>query len=218
MMPAHPQLTEAQASAMVAYILSLGQPRTPSLPVRGAYTPPASADSSAQGVVVLRASYTDRGANGVRSATTDRSVVLRAPILVVAEGEMSDGIDRYKGPEVPVEITIGARSGGFVGFKSLDLTGVSAIVLSALAPVPNVNSAGGKVEIRLDSATGAVIGETAVIAPQAAMVAPSPLRATLKPTAGAHDVYFVFRNDQAKEGQNLLVLLTAAFERSRPPK
>jgi hypothetical protein len=27
-----------------------------------------------------------------------------------------------------------------------------------------------------------------------------------------HDVYFVFRNEQAKGGQNLFVLLTATFE------
>jgi cytochrome c len=42
-MPAHPQITEAQASAMARYILSLGERRTSagSLPVRGAYTPPS---------------------------------------------------------------------------------------------------------------------------------------------------------------------------------
>jgi cytochrome c len=113
-----------------------------------------------------------------------------------------------------VEVSIGTRSGAFVGFKQLDLTGLSAIVFSALAPVPNVNSTGGKVEVRLDSASGALIGETDVIQPQAAMGAPSQLRAALARTAGVHDVYFVFRNENAKEGQNLFVLFTAAFERT----
>ncbi|HJU68785.1 MAG TPA: ThuA domain-containing protein [Gemmatimonadaceae bacterium] len=213
MMPAHPQLTEAQASAMVAYILSLAQPSSPSLPVRGSYVPAARTDSSPQGVIVLRASYSDRGANGIRSASAEKTVVLRAPVVVVARGEVSDGVQRYAGPEVPVEVTIGARSGAFVGFKQLDLTGVSAIIFSALAPVPNVNAAGGKVEVRLDSATGVLVGETAIIEPQAAMGAPSRLRAALSPTSGQRDVYFVFRNEQAKEGQNLFVLFTAAFER-----
>ena len=213
MMPAHPQLTEGQASAMVAYILSLASPRAPSLPVRGAYVPRVAADSTGTGVVILRAAYTDRGANGLRSATADRAVVLRAPIVVVAQGEVSGGVEKYKGPEVPVEVTIGNRSGAFVGFKQLDLTGVSAIVFSAAAPVPNVNSAGGNVEIRLDSAAGTLVGETAVIQPQAQMVAPSRLRAALTPTSGMRDVYFVFRNEQAREGQNLLVLFTASFER-----
>ena len=45
------------------------------------------------------------------------------------------------------------------------------------------------------------------------MGAPSRLRAAIRPTAGVRDVYFVFRNEQAKEGQNLFVLFTAAFER-----
>ena len=213
MMPAHPQLTEAQASAMVAYILSLGQPRTPSLPVRGSYVPGPATDSSMKGVVVLRAAYTDRGANGLRGASADKAVVLRAPTVVVASGEVADGVQKYAGPEVPVEVSIGSRSGAFVGFKQLDLSGVSAIVLSALAPVPNVNAAGGKVEVRLDSATGALIGETEVIRPQTAMGAPSRLNAALKPTTGVHDVYFVFRNETAKEGQNLFVLFTATFMR-----
>ncbi|HJQ66341.1 MAG TPA: ThuA domain-containing protein, partial [Gemmatimonadales bacterium] len=43
-MPAHPALTDEQAAAMVAYILSLAdttQAASPALPVRGTYTPPA---------------------------------------------------------------------------------------------------------------------------------------------------------------------------------
>jgi cytochrome c len=218
MMPPHPQLTEAQASAMVAYILSLASPRAPSLPVRGAYVPRAAPDSTGEGVVILRAAYADRGANGIRSATADKTVVLRAPVVVVAQGEMSDGIEKYKGPEVPVEVTIGNRSGAFVGFRQLDLTGVSTIVFIAAAPVPNVNSAGGQVEVRLDSATGTVVGQTDVIQPRATMGPPSQLRATLAPTSGVRDVYFVFRNDEAKEEQNLFVLFTAKFERGPVPR
>jgi cytochrome c len=140
-------------------------------------------------------------------------VVLRAPVVVVAGGEVTDGVQKYKGPEVPIEVTIGSRSGAFVGFKQLDLTGVSAIVFSAVAPVPNVGSIGGKVEVRLDSATGVLLGQTELLQPQAAMAAPARLRAALTRTSGMRDVYFVFRNEAAKEGQNLFVLLTAAFER-----
>jgi cytochrome c len=217
MMPAHPQLTEAQASAMVAYILSLASPRAPSLPVRGSYVPRVAPDSAAKGIVILRAAYTDRGANGIRGLTADKTVVLRSPTVVVAEGEVSTGVEKYRGPEVPVEVTIG-RSGSFVGFKQLDLTGVSAIVLTAAAPMPNVNSVGGKVEVRLDSASGALIGETPVIEPHAQMAAPSPLRAPIRATEGMRDAYFVFRNEQAREDQNLFVLFTAAFERDAPSR
>jgi cytochrome c len=217
MMPGHPQVTEGQASAMVAYILGLGRPSSASLPVRGSYTPAAATDSSPQGIVVLRATYTDRGANTIRGTSDDTTVVLRAPVVIVAKGDVADGIGRYAGPEVPVEVTIANRTGSFVGFKRLDLTGVVAITFMATAPVPNVGSAGGKIEVRLDSASGPLIGETRVIQPQDSMGPPARLRATLRPTAGMRDVYFVFRNDEAKAGQNLFVVFTAHFERSRPP-
>jgi hypothetical protein len=45
------------------------------------------------------------------------------------------------------------------------------------------------------------------------MAAPVRLRAALARTSGVHDLCFVFRNEHAKEGQNLFVLLTAAFVR-----
>jgi hypothetical protein len=43
------------------------------------------------------------------------------------------------------------------------------------------------------------------------MDAPTMLVAALKPTTGVHDVYFVYRNAEAKEGRNLLILTTATF-------
>jgi cytochrome c len=212
MMPPHSQLSEAEASRIAAYVLSLGAKRAPSLPVRGVYTPAVGSDSSRQAVIVLRAIYTDRGANGAASASSRETVVLRAPTVVVATGDTADGIQKYSGPEVPVEITIGSRTGAFVGFKQLDLTGISAIVFSAMAPVPQLNAVGGKVEVRLDSPAGSLVGETDVIQPAAAMGAPAQLRATIRPTSGMHDVYFVFRNEQAATGRSLFVLLTATFE------
>jgi cytochrome c len=218
MMPPHSQLSEADARRIAAYVLSFADARAPSLPVRGEYTPSVAPDSAGQGVVVIRASYTDRGANAAAAASGVATVVLRAPTVVVATGEVAEGVQKYKGPEVPVEVAIGSRSGAFIGFKQLDLTGISAIVFAALAPVPQLNAAGGKVEVRLDSATGPLVGETEVIQPAAAMGAPTQLRAVLRPIAsgareaGVHDVYFVFRNEQAKTGQNLFVLLTATFE------
>ena len=67
MMPAHPQLSEEQASAMVAYILTLDDRPTfvPPMPTRGTYTAADSMGNAPQGVLVLRASYTDRGANAM---------------------------------------------------------------------------------------------------------------------------------------------------------
>ena len=216
MMPSHPQLTETETAQIVTYILSLADEKkpVPSLAVRGEYVPGAETDSAApgKGVIVLRAAYTDRGANGMPAASTEKAVVLRAPTVIVASGELADGVQKYKGPEVPVEIAIVGKSGAYIGFRKLDLTGVSAITFSAMAPTPQLNAFGGKVEVRVDSATGPLIGETEAIQPSATMAAPTQLRATLQPTTGVHDVFFVFRSPDAPEGRSLFVLTTATFE------
>jgi cytochrome c len=212
MMPPHPQLTPAQTAQMVAYILSLGAaPKTPSLPVSGTYTPDVK-DTLNKGAVVLRAAYTDQGGKGLPGAGAEQVVVLRSPTVIVANGEVSDGVTKFSGPTVPVEITIGAKSGAYVGFKAIDLSGITDVVFSASAPTQYLNSVGGKVEVRLDSPTGALLGETQGIEPSANMGGPpTMLRAELKPTTGVHDVYFVYRNPAAKEGANLLILTTATF-------
>ena len=216
MMPGHPQLTEEQASQMVAYILSLADrpTRAPSLPTRGTYTPAAASGDASQGVLVLRAAYTDRGANGMPAISKDQTVVLRAPSLVVASGELSDGLQKQSVPELPVQITVVSRAGAFAKLKQLDLTGVSAVVLSTVAPT-QYQAAGGKVEVRLDSATGPLIGESELIRPTTDSAAPpSQLRTALKPTSGLHDVFLVFRNPDAKGDGFLFGLLTATFEAS----
>jgi cytochrome c len=216
-MPAHPALTDEQAPAMLAYIMSLANRPTsgPSLPVRGTYVPPTGSGDSPTGVTVLRASYTDRGANGMPAITKEKEVVLHSPTVVVASGELSDGVQKRTDTELPgQDIAVVSRSGSFVKLKQLDLTGVGAVVFSVLAP-SRYQSAGGKVEVRLDSATGSQVGESELIRSTGEPVlTPFRLRTALKPTSGVHDVYLVFRNPDAKGDQFLFAVLTATFEGS----
>jgi len=213
-MAAHPQLTDQQASAMVAYILSLADPKTsaPSLPDRGAYVPPAGSGDSPRGVLMLRAAYTDRGANGMPAITKEKTIVLHSPSVVVASGELSDGVQKQSVPELPVEITVVNRSGASVALKQIDLTGVDAVVFAAVAPA-QYQAKGGKIEVHLDSPTGPLLGESELIRPTTDTSASlSRLRTALRPMSGLHDVYLVFRSPDAKGDQFLFGLLTAAFE------
>ncbi len=217
-MPPHPQLTETEASQMAGYILSLGATRSgpPTLPTRGAYTPPAASDSAPGGVVMLRAAYTDRGANGVPAVASETTVVLRAPRVVVATGAISEGAQKMQVEGLPVEVTVGNRSGASAKFEKLDLTGVSAITFTAMAPA-QYKALGGFVEIRTDSAAGPVIGRTDMIrATTDSAAPPMQLRVPLEAASGIHDVYFVFRNEEAKGEQLLFVLTTATFESAVP--
>ena len=103
------------------------------------------------------------------------------------------------------------KSGSFVKVTQLDLTGISEVILTVAAPA-QYGAVGGKVEIRLDSAAGNLIGETPMVSPATdATAPPALLHAPLKPTSGLHDVYFVFRNDQARTQQLLFIALTATF-------
>lgn len=211
-MPAHPALTDEQATAMLAYIMSLADRPTSgsSLPVRGSYVPPTGSGDSPKGVTVLRASYTDRGANGMPAITKEKEVVLRSPTVVVAGGELSEGVSKQSVAELPVEITVVNRNGASVALKQIDLTGVGAVTFAVVAPA-QYQARGGKIEVHLDSPTGALLGETEVIRP-AASPAPVQMRTVLRPTAGVHDVYMVFRNPDAKEDGFLFGVLTATLE------
>ncbi|HET7614621.1 MAG TPA: hypothetical protein VFK26_11910, partial [Gemmatimonadaceae bacterium] len=213
-MPAHPTLTEAQSTAMVNYILSLADQQTTgaSLPPSGTYTPPAEYAAAPKGALVLRAEYTDRGGHDMPAITREGSVALRSPTVVVADGELSEGVSKQNVEGMPVEITVVNRSGGSVALKELDLTGVSAVTLMALAP-SQYHALGGKVEVHLDSPTGPLLGESETIQPSAdAQAPPSPLRVALTPRNGVHDVYLVFRNPAATGDQFLFAVMTATFE------
>ena len=209
-MPAHPVLTDEQAAAIVAYIMSLADTaaRAPSLPASGSYTPPAGSGENPQGVVVLRAEYTDRGANGMPPITGDRTLVLRSPTVVVANGELSEGVSKQSAEGIPVPITVVSRSGASVALKQIDLTGVAAANFVAFAP-QQYQARGGKIEVRADSATGALLGESEPIAPSADQ-APAMRRVTLAPTLGVRDLYLVFTNPDVKEGF-MFGVLTATF-------
>jgi len=211
-MPAHPALTDEQATAMLAYIMSLANrnPSAPSLPVRGTYVPPAGSGDSPTGVTVLRAAYTDRGAHGMPAITNEKEIVLHSPSVVVASGDLSDGVSKQSAPEMPVEITVVNRPGASVALKQIDLTGVGAVTFTAVAPA-QYQARGGKIEVHLDSPTGALLGGTEAITPAAAL-APVQLRTVLQPTAGVHDVYLVFRNPDVTSDQFLFGVLTATFE------
>jgi cytochrome c len=144
--------------------------------------------------------------------TREKTIVLHSPSVAVASGEFSEGVSKLSVPKLPVELTIVNRSSAFVALKQLDLTGVAAVVFSAVAPAKH-QATGGKVEVHLDSPTGPLLGESELIRPTADTSAPpSQLRTVLRPVSGLHDVYLVFRSPDAKGDQFLFGLLTATFE------
>jgi cytochrome c len=216
-MAAHPALTDDQASAMLAYIMSLADKTThaapPSLPVRGAYTPATGSGDAPQGVVELRAEYTDRGANGVPAITSEKTVVLRSPTVVVADGQMSEGVSKNNTEGIPVTITVVNRSPSSVALRQIDLTGVGAVTVSVVAP-SQYQARGGTIELHADSLNGALLGQSEAIRPTTAMM-PLQLHVPVQRIAGVHDLYFVFKNPEATGDGFMFGVLTATFEAAK---
>jgi cytochrome c len=213
MMPAHAQLSERDARLMVRYILGLA-PREPAavvpLALRGRYLPPDSA-SATSGAIVLRATYTDNGANGRLGVTTETSLLLRAPTLALAEGELSEGAATQEVEGIPGDVVAVRRSGAHVRLRGIDLTAIGAVVIAGWAPARG-NAAGGMIELRLDSLNGPLVGATEAFA-AAGDQAIDRRRLYVPATPGVHDLFLVFRNAQAATGQLLLFVTSATFER-----
>lgn len=214
-MAAHPQLSEKDATEIVKYILSLGSKTSvQSLPVKGSYTTEIPKGVSDQGVVIMRAAYTDKGANGMAPVTSEKIMVLKSSNFSAAKADKWDGVMKYKVPEPPMELMIGSGNKSYIGFSPVDLTGIEQVVLVAMAPEQLLNAAGGTVEVRIDSPTGTVIGESSPITPtKGAISNPSPIiaMAKLTPTTGMHEVYFIYKNEKSPSGQSLFILLNIQY-------
>ena len=205
-MAAHPTLTQEQAGKIVEYILGLADERKASMPVEGTY----KVTAPNRGVLIARAAYTDKGANGLPPIRNEQTFILRAPNVPASSATLEDGMNRFKVNEM--EIMIGSGDGAYVGFEHIDLTGIGQMTFSVSAP-SQYGFAGGVMEVRIDAPGGPVIGTSSPIAPSQGngMGAPETVPAKIKPTEGFHDLYLVFRKPGAADGVSLFVLVNILF-------
>lgn len=214
-MAAHPQLSEGDVTEMVNYILSLNDKNnSASLPAKGSYTVKIPKGVSDRGVVIMRAAYTDKGANGLPPVTAEKIMVLKSANVSAGKADVSDKVMKYKIPEPPMDLMIGLSHKAHIGFKNIDLTGIGKIVFTILAPVEQLNAAGGTVEVRIDSPDGSVIGESTPIVPKKGPISsPQPIiaTATLQPTEGQHDLYFLYKNEKAAPSQGPFIIVNINY-------
>lgn len=158
-MPAHPLITMHEARTMAEYMLSAGDTRLSSAPLEGTYTALLPEGDPGRGAVVLRAVYTDKGAQEYPPQTSEALKLLRSPRLGPATADVQNGL-----LPAPARGSSGAvipRANAHIGFKGLDLTGITKVELAAQAPARGGN-VGGTIEIRLDSPAGPLIGDAAI--------------------------------------------------------
>ncbi|MDB5241015.1 MAG: HHIP-like protein 1, partial [Spirosoma sp.] len=187
-MSAHPQLKESEATDMVRYILSLANDKSANKqPLAGNYVP---AQQKKDGSYVLTASYTDRGNGVVGPLTGSTSVALRSPSVKAVSADKKQDIFEYEIPKLGLA-AIGMKSGSYLMFNDIDLTGIQGVSPSVFAS--NDQVAGGKLEIRLDSPTGTLLGESEV-----KMGTTGPVNIPFRqPVSGLHKFCLVFVNPTA---------------------
>lgn len=195
-MSAHPQLKDDEAKEMVRYILSLSDKKqVDKQPVKGTYVAKAK---EKDGSYIFSASYTDRGNGIIGPQTGSTSVALRSPMVKAVSADVKQDIFQYDIPKLG-PAAIGTKSGSYLVFNDVDLTGIQGLMPSVFASSDQV--AGGKLEARLDSPTGTLLGEVDVKYGTAGPVN-MPFR---QPVSGVHKLCLVFVNPGA--GQKALFAL-----------
>lgn len=240
-MPAHPAMSVADASTIVNYMLHINDKTFSTLPTEGSFTPTIPKGDNGKGSVLVRAAYTDRGNKTIPAQTSETTLILRSPVVNAYEATLSKGVEE-KGQRAGKGIDVITYDKSYIGFKKLDLTGIKQLDFAASVSKRD-GFQGGTIEVRLDSPTGELIGETKVgladpkpanAAPTATEIqnaggtattkpasttataaaprppAPQP-KAKLKEVSGFHDVYFVFKNNDAKAIAPLLTLSNIKF-------
>jgi len=214
-MAAHPQLAKSDAQEMVRYILSLGNKQAnKSLPSKGTFNATVP-EGNNNGVYILRAAYTDRGANGLPPVLSEKVMVLRSPSVPAGKADTLDNIMKYSLPNSDMVFMIGSKDNAFIGFKDIDLTGISTVAFVASA-ASNYGQVGGTVEIRIGSPTGAILGTSNEVVPTevnpGAPRQPAIVAAKIQPTSGKQDIYFVYKNSKAATGQSLFTIVNVMFQ------
>jgi cytochrome c len=161
-MAAHPQISKADAKTMVTYIMSLSDPKANnSIGLKGDLSPTIPQEHAAtKGVFVVRATYLDKGNKKMAPVQSEKWVLLRHPFLNPEKADVQSGIEQLITPSRSTNM-IGQNP--FVGFKSIDLTGIKSLDITATAPGRS-NASGGVIEVHVGSPTGPVIGKTSFIA------------------------------------------------------
>jgi len=202
-MPPHPEITEKQANATAEYILNLNKSGSlKSLPVKGTYITkipedeenetPSFFDVLFSERFIFRASYTDNGTEVAPQQSSIDIVVLRNPIINTSEADIFEGIELNHAINTSRSTIIPKYPDSYIGLKNIDLTGIKSIQFSGSA-VPGVRSKfGGTIEIRVDSPTGTLIGETTNILLEGKEKESPLAKAVIEETNGVHDVYFIF--------------------------
>lgn len=219
-MPPNASIGQADADAILKYILSLGEKGGQPLPLAGSFSPKLPAGDPGRGSFIVRAVYTDQGGEGAPALTGDTVQVLRSPILAAKDANVAKNVEAN-------DRNTTAKPGGHIAFTDIDLTGVKQLEIAATASRRD-GHAGGEIEVRLGSPTGELLGTGKIELPEqrggpadgkvapGAGPRPAPaIKIDIKETSGRQSLYFVFKNPAAKPADKLMALTTVRLRNQK---
>lgn len=194
-MPPHPDLPIYKAREIADYILSLDKVQE-NIPLNGSIALKEHVGKGAEGAYVLQATYTDNGAKGIEPLSSSSHLVLRNPWI-----QMEDYTEGNVGIVIAT-LNTGYNSyianivdGKYVSYADIDLTGIKNIRMRTQA-----HGNGGTIEIRLNGKDGPLVGSLTLPAGKV-----NDLKTDwkeeliqIKPTSGVNNLFFVFKNPNAK--------------------
>lgn len=208
-MPANPDMKEADAAKIVTWVLSLSgdQQSSQSLPATGTLDPTVGKPLSANGVFVLSASYTDKGGENIKPLTGTKAVTLRNSSLDFGQTTNREGYSSFNmGGRT---LMIAPAAPGHFSFAEIDLTDVTEITFATGSQHPLKQ--GYKLTVKLDGPDGTTLGEATVDPKNSSSQGPFnsiAVTVKIKPINDGkqHDLYIV--TEPLGEDENSMALMS----------
>ncbi len=189
----HPELSKADAEEIVNYIFSLANKSVGKRPLKDEIILNQHIGKGIDGIYLLNASYTDRGANGIESIQSRDYITLRNP-FVQAE-DFDEGNVRLG--TITTEFLTYASSinhNSFIRFNSIDLSNVKQLKYRVRA------QSGGLIEVRFGNKNGPLLSSIKIPGRvEGAQARWVEIKADLKETKGLQNIYFVFIDEEGKK-------------------
>ena len=189
-MAAHPDISSKEAADIVAWILSINDPRNYPLPAVGLYTLNVPNPDSNDGAFVFHARYKDLGGVELESHTGMHNLVLRNPMQQVEDADsLSKDIRKENGFCL-------VSNGSTIVYKNIDLKGILAVEMglskgNPVTPVPN-----SRIELHIGSPDGRLAGTVSLPANLEESVTLEIDRSTWPTNGALYDLYFVIVNEE----------------------
>jgi cytochrome c len=192
MMSPHPQLSSNDTEKMIRYMLSFNKKSaTAGLPPKGKIALNKHKPTEKEGTYIFTASYTDKGANGIKPLTATDVITLSYPLIAAERFKaktkaMTFLVTREMWKELESDMTIVMPSHqATITYGDIDLTDVGQIKV-AVAVAPTYFS-GGTLQVFTGSEGGKLIG-TSDLDVGLTDLGMKELLIDLEATEGVHDI------------------------------